>query len=88
MYLFYSFVQLYIFRKIISFVISSLRFIVFCSSVQTMQTCLTVRSYGWNHRKTEQLDSPENPSTIYLSPVIIKKCKDYHFTEVFFTEHT
>ena len=26
-----------------------------CSSVQTMQTCLTAVSYGWNNRKTQQL---------------------------------
>ena len=30
------------------------KFTVFCSSVQTMLTCLTVRSYGWNNHKTER----------------------------------
>ena len=44
------YVQLYMFRTTNSFIIRSLRFAVFCSSVQTMQTCLTARSYGWNCR--------------------------------------
>jgi len=30
---------------------------------------------------------PEDSSTIYLSAMIFKEYKDFHFTEVFFTEH-
>lgn len=30
----------------------------------------------------------ENPSTIYLPPMILKKYKDFHFTEIFLTEKT
>ena len=44
------FVQLYIFRTTISFIIRSSWFALFCSSVKTMQNCSVLR-------KTEELDT-------------------------------
>ena len=64
------------FRTTISFIIRCSWFTLFCSSVQTMKTCLTARSYGWNST-TEQKSA--SCWFVCIKPVMF--CKDFGLGE-------